>query len=142
MKQNSLDKNDRDEKALEQVRLMIAVKKELDTELGASSYPDSFAVACHNWCNKWAMSAKIAEDRRTQYNHPVTVKGSTNTNTPKSEDNASPCTEKQRKALFVITHDKVDGRWKENDKAQHLTKTVDDYSFEEAREFIDTHGRK
>ena len=79
----------------------------------------------------------------TEEAHTTTVmqKGFTSSKPPAEDSGGRELTEKQRKAMFVITHVKTDGGWKNNNNFKHLTKDIEDYSFQEASEFIDKYGK-
>jgi len=63
-----------------------------------------------------------------------------NASESESSGSSRASTERQQKAMFVITHTKIDKKWEKNDKHEFLTKDIKDYSFNEASEFIETYG--
>jgi len=63
------------------------------------------------------------------------------TNERQRAPNNNPATEKQKKALFVITHDKTDGKWLSNDKFNKLPCEIDDMTIDQASDFIDKYGK-
>jgi len=118
----------------EQVAIIIQTKRELDDALGDNTYPENWVVHCAEWVNKWHMSRSIQAQRQTQYKDK-----SKKTNKEYSGD----MTEKQRKAVFVISHDNNDGQWISNDKFKYLPEDWENnMTFEEASEFIDKYGEK
>jgi len=77
----------------------------------------------------------------TGYKTPTAVDSGSNVPKDTSSGNRE-ITEKQRKAMFVISHKKIDGKWVHNNNFQYLTKDIEDYSFDQASDFIERYGKK
>jgi hypothetical protein len=93
------------------------------------------------------ISDRIQAQRNTAYNNKdynkqYNNKQKNNNNTVQQNMGDGSATDKQKKAVFAITHykDKQSGKWLPNKKFELLPCKIEKLSFEHASSFIEEHG--
>ena len=128
---NEYNENWQDEKATLYAKILVKAKKELETELGEEHIPPEYIGLVFN-----AIHMDIAQKNKQTLKY-----GSKEKESPKH----NAMTEKQKKAIFVITHyyDKINKAWISKKEADLLPEDWENkMTFDEASNFIDEHGNK
>jgi hypothetical protein len=89
---------------------------------GDKQFPEHLSIeayiSCHTEAMKLYMTSIINEAKGKSFNKPQYEKPKDQPQhehrTGSDSGGGNPCTEKQAKAVFVITHDKVNNKWERN----------------------------
>lgn len=136
-----IDEDLEHELILKHAKMIKNARIELETELDDKGIPPEYVTQVVYEVNKDLRTLRIQEQKQMQRSsfNPVT-KDSSYYDDGKMTDN-------QRKAVFVITHNRNNkGEWISNEHMEILNKEYEDWehdmTFQDASDFIDKYGNK